>query len=297
MVMTFHRSFRVLPGGILVFVVSVLMGGWMYSTCGNPSQPSEGADHPGTFYTIEKKYANSEVDGYNMYVPPSYSTHSKAFPLIVFFQGGLGVGGKVNAIFNWALPKELKETKELDSEIDQLKLNTFVYVMPHISHGEFYNNVAAIRQLLDEVIATYNIDENRIYLTGLSKGGHGTWGVASEIPDRFAAIAPIAGAAHGVHYYEALTDLPIWAAHNLDDETVSHFRTENTVRKIEKLSGKKFHRTQTVAEADYLHHDQIFTSGKNITDKHDAWTEIYNEVNFYKWLLRFDAQKVWPGQK
>jgi predicted peptidase len=277
--MSAHPFFQLL---FAIFLVSI--------GCGNPASTSESTDdtdHPGTFHTIEKKYGQSQLDGYNLYVPRSCTADSAPFPVIVFLQGGLGVGGKVRAILNWELPKELKETRGLDSEINQLKLNTFVYVMPHLSQGEFYFNVGALLKILDEVTEQYNVDEKRIYLTGLSRGGHGTWGVASKIPDRFAAIAPVAGAPFGVSEYEGLAQLPIWVAHNVKDDKVDYYRSEKAVRRIEYLTGEKFHPSQTVAEADYLHQDRIFTSGENKAHPHDAWTELYNEVNFYKWLLRF----------
>lgn len=288
-----HSQLRGFLRFSMLFFVAWVIAFSLLTACEGPEQTSTGtdrtnkADHPGTFFTMEKQYPDSQVDGYNMYVPNSCTSGSEACPLIVFLQGGLGVGGKVEAIFNWELPKELKEARDPDSALGQLKLNTFVYVMPHISSGEFYNNVEAIQAILDEVIETYNIDEQRVYLTGLSRGGHGTWGLASKIPERFAAIAPIAGAAYGVYDYEPLARLPIWVAHNTNDRAVDIYRSQNAIRKIENLSGEKFYRTQTVADADYMNHDRIFTSGENKTHDHDAWTEMYNEVNFYKWLLRF----------
>ena len=47
--------------------------------------------------------------------------------------------------------------------------------------------------LIDHLIENYSINPNRIYLTGLSMGGYGTWQISHEYPERFAAIAPIAG--------------------------------------------------------------------------------------------------------
>jgi len=274
----------------LVYTVTGVLFYMTIAGCGESSKAikSEASqDHPGTFLSIEKQFSNSQVDGYNLYIPRSCTADSKPFPLIVFLQGGFGIGGKVEAILKWELPKELKESTALETELEQLKLNTFVYVMPHISTGEYYHSTVGIDQIIDEVTKQYNIDEERIYLTGLSRGGHGTWGVASKIPERFAAIAPIAGNTLGVTDFKILKDLPIWAAHNIEDESVDYSRTENAVRRLEQLSERKFHQTSTVAEADYLQHDRIFTSGANSTYEHDAWTEMYNEVNFYKWLLRF----------
>lgn len=110
------------------------------------AQEIEKDSHPGKFYTVEKNYDSSNVDGYNLYIPNSCTKDSKAFPVIVFLQGGLGVGGRVDAIFNWELPKELKATKKLGNELNELKLNTFIYVMPHISDGQFYENIDAIKK-------------------------------------------------------------------------------------------------------------------------------------------------------
>ncbi|NRB52339.1 MAG: hypothetical protein HRU41_32060 [Saprospiraceae bacterium] len=284
---------RALLDTLFSSVLSVLLFTGLLG-CGAPTQTEEQEDkpeHPGTFLTIEKQFSNSQVDGYNLYIPRTCTASSAPFPLIVFLQGGFGIGGKVEAIFKWELPKELKENHSLDTELNQLKLNTFVYVMPHITSGEYYHGTAGIQQIIDEVLAQYNVDEKRIYLTGLSRGGFGTWGIASQIPERFAAIAPIAGNTLGVSSFEALQDLPIWTAHNLEDERVDYARTENAVRKLERLSEKKFHRTSTVAEAAYLQHDRIFTSGANPSFEHDAWTEMYNEVNFFKWLLKYKIRE------
>jgi len=243
--------------------------------------------HPGKFYTVEKSYENSNVDGYNLYIPNSCTNDSKAFPVIVFLQGGLGVGGRVDAIFNWELPKELKETRELGSELKELKLNTFIYVMPHISSGQYYENVDAIKEIISAVSRNYNVDEHRIYLTGLSKGGHGTWGVASKMPEAFAAIAPICGADYGISDYRNLAKIPILTTHNIFDHRVDYNQTKDIVLKIEEISGKKFSQSKTIYEVDYENNDLIFISDEGEQKGHDAWTEVYNNLNFYKWLLRF----------
>lgn len=268
---------------LLVLLISI------FSNLGNVllAQEEEKNTHPGKFYTIEKKYENSRVDGYNLYIPGSYTEESNPFPVIVFLQGGLGVGGRVDAIFNWELPKELKESEGINNELDELKLNTFIYIMPHISQGQFYENTDAIGQIIAEVTNTYNVDDKRIYLTGLSRGGHGAWGVASRMPEKFAAIAPICGASHGIENYEGLINLPIWTAHNISDGVVDYRQTKKIIKKIEQLSGSTFHRTKRIQEAEIEKHDQIFTSGENQNKDHDAWTEVYNETKFYYWLLRF----------
>ncbi|MEO1805232.1 MAG: hypothetical protein AAFU33_10490 [Bacteroidota bacterium] len=244
----------------------------------------------GKFYTVEKIYPESQVDGYNLYLPPSYDEDSSGFPVIVFLQGGLGVGGEVDIIYNWALPRILKETQTLKTELDQMRVNTFVYVMPHIRQGQFYDNVPAISQILDETESSYRIDPQRIYLTGLSRGGHGTWGLASKMPERFAAIVPISGDQQGVTNYDSLAGLPIWAVHNPDDNIVKYDYTQRAVTKIESIAHTSFHQSESVAAADWENHTRIFTSSSNPRKPHDAWTEVYNDIDFYRWLLRFKKE-------
>ncbi len=275
----------------LIFVASLFCLTTCNSEGGTSPNRTKQLDHPGTFETVLKQYPNSQIDGYNLYFPPAYEDHQDStFPLIVFLQGGLGIGGRVEDLFKWELPRELRETTDISTELGQLKLNTFVYVMPHISAGEYYHSDKGFSQLLDEMAKTHRIDTGRIYLTGLSRGGFGTWGLASKMAERFAAIAPIAGAAYGVRDYDALSTLPIWAAHNRADAQVDHYRSANTIRRIEKNAGITFHPSNTIAEVDYQQHDHIFTSGSNPAFEHDAWTEVYNATNFYKWLLRFERE-------
>jgi len=241
---------------------------------------------PGQFITVEKRFGTSNVDGYNLYVPDSYTSASPGLPVIVFLQGGLAVGGKVDSVLNWELPRQLKRSTEISTELDQLRLNTFIYIMPHISSGQFYEHPDAMEQVIAEVASNYRIDETRIYLTGLSRGGHGTWGVASRLPARFAAIAPICGVAHGIANYEDLGGLPILTAHNIADESIDYGETSSTVARIEELSGKTFGRYHSISEFRPESAELIFITGEGDHKGHDAWTEVYNSPNFYRWLLR-----------
>ena len=63
--------------------------------------------------------------------------------------------------------------------------------------------------LLDEVLSSYSVDIDRVYLTGFSMGGYGTWGLAMAYPESFAAIAPICGDGM-VQWVEVLKDIPAW---------------------------------------------------------------------------------------
>ena len=83
------------------------------------------------------------------------------------------------------------------------------------------------------------IDPNRIYLTGMSLGGSGTWYLATPFPSVFAAIAPIRGFTSHMDFIadnmDKLTNIPVWAFHGIVDHVVPF---EGTNRIIKKLEGK-----------------------------------------------------------
>lgn len=88
-----------------------------------------------------------------------------------------------------------------------------------------------------EVTSKYNVDTTRVYLTGESLGGSGTWYLAVKYPGRFAAIAPMCGFTSDNDFtqnnIDRLTGMPIWAFHGCDDKTVPFEETECVVKKLE----------------------------------------------------------------
>ena len=64
--------------------------------------------------------------------------------------------------------------------------------------------------------------------------------------------------------------------------------TKATVEKIEQISGKKFQRVSDIKEVNYEHEDRIFVATES--ESHDAWTDMYSNVNFYKWLLKYSIK-------
>jgi predicted peptidase len=113
---------------------------------------------------------------------------------------------------------------------------------------------------------TLRIDSTRIYLTGLSMGGYGTWHFATLAPNRFAAIAPICGG--GVPYkMRWIKHLPVWAFHGAKDSAVP---LDESARLVEAL--KKAGNTETKFTVDP-------EAG------HDSWTAAYAGPELYDWLL------------
>lgn len=120
--------------------------------------------------------------------------------------------------------------------------------------------------LIDEVIANHPVDEDRIYLTGFSMGGSGTWETAMDYPDRFAAIAPLCGRVIPL-LSGNLWRMPTWVFHGDADEVVPFAPSREMVNILRGMGNEEVH--FTVYE------------GRG----HDIWTETYNNPRLYRWLL------------
>lgn len=203
---------------------------------------------------------------YLLFQPEGYEAQKQeSWPLIVFLHG---VG----------------ERGDMFAELDKLRVNgipkvveedpsfPFIAVSPQCPQGLYWNFlIEPLDKLLDWVVENFAVDESRIYLTGLSMGGYGTWHWAAERPDRFAAIAPIAG---GYHPSSAngpevcvLKDLPIWAFHGAKDDIVLPEESINVVEQLKACGGNV--RFTLYPQAG-----------------HDSWTITYANSELYQWFLK-----------
>jgi predicted peptidase len=123
-------------------------------------------------------------------------------------------------------------------------------------------------RMVDKVIDDYRGDPDRVYLTGLSYGGYGTWYLASKYPDRFAAAVPIVGYAHpGLIDSIARARMPVWCFAGGRDPVVPVKYFYAGMNKLEKLS-----------DADIR-----FTVEEDMN--HDVWTRVYAGEDIYNWML------------
>lgn len=93
-------------------------------------------------------------------------------------------------------------------------------------------------KILDKVMATEKVDDRRVYVTGLSMGGYGTWDAITRYPDRFAAAMPLSGGGN-VDNVEVLKGKGIWAWHGGEDGTVPVGGSDEMVKAIETTLGVK----------------------------------------------------------
>lgn len=127
--------------------------------------------------------------------------------------------------------------------------------------------------MLDQVLAGYRTDPDRVYLSGLSYGGWGTWDMASKHPQRFAAIVPVVGWGHpDLMAPIAQQQLPVWAFAGGRDGVVplSHFY--GGINQLETLG----------------HPEVRFTVHEDMG--HDAWKRVYGGEDVYSWMLGFRRQ-------
>jgi len=200
---------------------------------------------------------------YLLFLPEGYKDKGQKWPLMLFLHGSGERGTNLSRVAVHGPPKVVKERPDFP----------FIVVSPQCPNGQTWNDDVLLG-LLDEIIKTYNVDEKRVYLTGLSMGGFGTWSLGLRNPDRFAAIAPICGGGNMLdvllpagNKQSALKRLPIWVFHGAKDPVVKLEESERMVNALKQLGNENVKLT-VYPEAG-----------------HDAWTETYNNQELYNWML------------
>ena len=216
--------------------------------------------------SFEKEISLSIKLNYLIYLPEKYISIEDSFPLVLFLHGAGERGSDVNQVKRHGIPKIIesgayKTTGLFGTEEEA----PFILVAPQCPENIRWD-VYALNALINYIEENYRIDADRIYVTGLSMGGHGTWSLATTYPNRFAAIAPVCGWIDFFEIYK-LKNTPIWAFHGAKDNVVPVKYSEDPINVLRHLGSENV-KLSIYPEAN-----------------HDAWTETYNNPEFYKWLL------------
>ena len=146
-----------------------------------------------------------------------------------------------------------------------------IFVFPQCPEDSFWAaKVESITAFIEQLKSEYDIDEDRVYLTGLSMGGFGTWYTAMARPDLFAAIAPVCGG--GMAWNAGVLNMPVWVFHGAKDTTVSPTQSDEMVERLRAL-GK----------------DVTYTRIEGVG--HNAWEYAYNR-ELLAWLLSKKRETV-----
>jgi predicted peptidase len=192
---------------------------------------------------------------YLLYLPGGYDKEDKAWPLVLFLHGAGESGRDLNKVKIHGPPKLIEAGKKFP----------MIVVSPQSPRMGW--DVPTLNALLDEIVATHKVDKDRVYVTGLSMGGFGTWALAAAYPDKFAAIMPICGGGDP-HDAVKLKHLGIWVFHGAKDNVVPPNRSENMVKALKEHGAKNIQ----------------FTLYPNAG--HDSWTQTYDNPEVWDWLLK-----------
>ena len=203
---------------------------------------------------------NRRLD-YLISLPLQYSSEEADWPLILFLHGAGERGDNLQLLRKHGIPRIVSEMADFP----------FITISPQCPENDWWlNKLQDLKFLLDTVIKQYRVDTSKMYLTGLSMGGFGTWHMAVEYPDLFAAIAPVCGGGLGILGFPErvleIKDLPIWAFHGGKDNIVSAEESRILIRTLKDAGGRPL--LKIYPEAG-----------------HDSWTETYSDPELYEWFM------------
>lgn len=192
---------------------------------------------------------------YLLYLPKDYE-QKPSWPLVLFLHGSGERGDDPNLVKKSGPPKLVEAGQQFP----------FIIVSPQCPKGQFGWEPYELTALLDEIVEKYKVDQDRIYVTGLSMGGFGTWALAIHTPNRFAALVPICGGGD-TNWAKRIAHIPAWVFVGAKDTAISVEVSQKMVVALKKKGG-----------------DPKFTIYPDAG--HDAWTQTYANPQVYEWLLQ-----------
>lgn len=197
---------------------------------------------------------------YSLYIPKEYSSGSKRkWPLIIFLHGSGERGEDLDVLTRHGPPKMIASGYAFPALVASPQAPDHDTWDPH-----------SVKALVDALRHEYHIDDDRIYLTGISMGGYGVWDTVMAFPHTFAAAVPICGSA-GVKFVaaERIKHVPVWIFHGADDTVVPAANSQRIYDALVEAGG-------TPKLTIY------------VGVGHDAWSRTYEDKDLWEWLF---AQK------
>jgi len=207
---------------------------------------------------VMKEHYSSQVsrrvsDNYLLYLPKGYSWKSQQWPLLVFLHGSGSAIQDIEKIRTMGPPRLFEEGMDSD----------FVLLAPQL-HDNLPWDIERTYALIRKMISEHKIDASRIYITGLSRGGFGTWELAVDHPEMFAGVVPIS--ARDIPAVERLASSNLWIFHGGDDDGVPWQGSQFMFNRLDKAG----------ANVKYSLYEGV---------GHNAWDRAYGDPSMWQWLL------------
>ncbi len=220
-----------------------------------PMMVAEAKPGTQTAQELKIKTGNKEITlGYWLFLPKSYD-QKKSWPLMLFLHGAGERGSNLNQVKKWGPPKRVGSKKDFP----------FVVISPQCPKNKRWD-LEQLHSLIEHIATSHKIERSRIYCTGLSMGGYGTWAMIAKYPKLFAAAIPVCGGGDP-STAKKITEIPIWAFHGGADRVVPASRSQSMVNAIKGAGGTKAKLT--------------IYPGVN----HNSWSKTYANEKAYEWLL------------
>jgi predicted peptidase len=203
---------------------------------------------------IDKVKANYN---YLLYLPDNYDS-LKSWPLMIYLHGGSQKGDDLNKLKAYGPPQLIEQGRKFD----------FIIASPQCPGGKYWSTENWFDSLYTSLISKYHVDTNRIYLTGISMGGYGTYITAMDHPEKFAALLALCGGCNDSDTSRIcnIKNIPTWAFHGTADDMVSIHETERIVDALKACDGR-------------IKYTPLVNKGHGIQF-------IYELPDVYEWLLK-----------
>ncbi len=200
------------------------------------------------------KAIKNKIGKYILHLPENYESSKSKWPLLLFLHGAGECGNNLDMVLRNGPPMLADKGKEFP----------FIVLSPQCPIMHYWEN-EILDKLLLSIVGQYRVNTYRVYLTGLSMGGFGTWSLAKKHPRRFAAIAPVCGGANP-HIAEYIKHIPCWIFHGAKDQIIPLERSQEMADALKKRGANVKFTVYPFAE-------------------HDSWTETYNNDELYEWFM------------
>lgn len=239
----------------------------------NHSTSMAAADGRDRFEKREFKDAAGQTLLYRLLKPKDYDPKRK-YPLVVFLHGAGERGSDntaqlVHGMSDFASDKIMESYPAFVIAPQCPEEKKWVEVPwtdeEHSMPEEPSTPLRQTLELVDALQKEFSIDPTRLYITGLSMGGFGTWDAIQRRPTLFAAAAPICGGGDAA-LAKKIKDVPVWAFHGDADEAVKVRRSRDMIAALKAAGGSP-----------------KYTEYKGVG--HDSWSATYRDPELYKWMF------------